>query len=170
MLEVGCSKGYLLEEASNHFDVEGIDISEYAISAASSAIRSKVAVADLEEVDLAQETYDVVVAFNILEHLRHPEAAVAKVRRSLKQGGFLIGSVPNNTRPLTRLFTWVTNLIDRTHRSTFSAEGWRHVFLKAGYRRIEFFGEIPAGMNHCWYLKGSIWRHCALNLMFVCWK
>lgn len=167
---MGCSQGYLLEEASSHFHVEGMDISEYAISSVNSALRPQVCVADLEQVDLAPDRYDVVVAFNVFEHLTRPNDVLAKVHRSLSEGGFLIGSVPNNTRAFNRAFTWVTNLVDKTHCSTFASDRWHRLFDETGYGRIEFFGEIPAGMNHCVYLKEPLWRHLALNLMFVCWK
>ena len=170
LLEVGCSQGHLLEQASDHFQVEGIDISEYAISSVSGSIRSRVTVADVEQVDLPQDRYDVVVAFNILEHLSWPKPVIAKIRRSLRDGGFLIGSVPNKTRPISSLYARVTNLFDRTHRSTFATDCWHRLFVETRYDRVELFGEMPAGMNSCVYLKGFLWRYCALNLMFVCWK
>jgi 2-polyprenyl-3-methyl-5-hydroxy-6-metoxy-1,4-benzoquinol methylase len=170
LLEVGCSQGHLLEQASEHFQVEGIDISEYAISSVSSSIRSRVTVADIEQVDLPEGRYDVVVAFNIFEHLGWPKLVIAKIHRSLRDGGFLIGSVPNKTQPITSLYARLTNLFDRTHRSTFATDCWHRLFVETRYRKVELFGEIPAGMNACLYLKGLLWRHCALNLMFVCWK
>ena len=46
---------------------------------------------------------DVVVAGELLEHVRFPRALVAEVRRVLRLGGVFVGSVPNAFRVQNRL-------------------------------------------------------------------
>ena len=43
----------------------------------------------------ADETFDVVVATEVIEHLYNPEGAVKEIYRILRKDGMLIGSVPN---------------------------------------------------------------------------
>lgn len=43
---------------------------------------------------VGEETIDVVLCLEVLEHVARPEAAAAAIRRVLKPGGLLIGSTP----------------------------------------------------------------------------
>jgi SAM-dependent methyltransferase len=47
--------------------------------------------------DAGYEPFDRIVSFETLEHLADPAAAVAILRRLLKPGGILLGSVPGET-------------------------------------------------------------------------
>lgn len=55
---------------------------------------------DIAEVDLnarlpfEDNSYDVVVLAEVLEHLPYPQITLAEIQRVLKPGGFLIGSIP----------------------------------------------------------------------------
>ena len=48
-------------------------------------------------------SFDVVVAGELLEHVRFPERLVAEALRVLRPGGLLMGSVPNSYRLKSRL-------------------------------------------------------------------
>ena len=48
-------------------------------------------------------TFDVVVAGELLEHLRDPRRVVSEVLRVLRSGGTFVGSVPNAYRLKNRL-------------------------------------------------------------------
>lgn len=48
------------------------------------------------------ETFDFVVSFQVIEHIKHDEAFVAEVRRVLRKGGKFIVSTPNKPMSLTR--------------------------------------------------------------------
>ena len=56
-----------------------------------------------EPLPFADESFDAVVAGELLEHLQLPEALVAEARRVLRPGGALVGSVPNAFRLQSRL-------------------------------------------------------------------
>ena len=56
-----------------------------------------------EPLPLDNETFDVVVAGELLEHVRFPRALVAEARRVLRSGGVFVGSVPNAFRMQNRL-------------------------------------------------------------------
>ena len=50
--------------------------------------------ADAHRLPFADHTFDVVVANNVLEHLREPSVGIAEMRRVLKDGGRLFYTVP----------------------------------------------------------------------------
>jgi SAM-dependent methyltransferase len=48
-----------------------------------------------EQIPYDDETFDLVICDNVLEHLENPEEVFAEVRRVLKPGGRFIGKTPN---------------------------------------------------------------------------
>ena len=167
LLEVGCGEAGFLRLAENHFDVEGIDISKTAIRAIQPHFKERVRVLNIEQKQLPGSRYDVIVAFNILEHLNQPNKAAHKLNTALAPGGMVLGSVPHNANLVGSLMTRLGNFIDRTHQSTFTPDTWRRIFTHAGFKQIHFFGEINFGRNHCRYLTGQFWPFMAFNLMFI---
>jgi ubiquinone/menaquinone biosynthesis C-methylase UbiE len=49
---------------------------------------------DIESMPFADATFETVVCTEVLEHVPHPESALAEMRRVLRPGGLLLGSVP----------------------------------------------------------------------------
>jgi SAM-dependent methyltransferase len=98
-LDLGCAYGYLVAEAAaGGFRATGIDISRYALGRAAAdapAAAGRVTRGLLERLPFANGTFAVVSAFDVLEHLVDPEAALAEVRRVLCPGGALIGATPD---------------------------------------------------------------------------
>src|SRR5581483_4564543 len=50
--------------------------------------------ADLERLSYADASLDIVIAADVLEHVRHDEQALREISRSLKPGGLLLLTVP----------------------------------------------------------------------------
>ena len=170
LLEIGCGAGGFLRAARGAYDIEGMDISRSAVEGIRAEFGERVRVGNLEADALPEGPYDVIVAFNILEHLRQPAAAAEKICAALAPGGLLVGSAPLNAGLVGRVVTRIGNYFDRTHVSTLPPEGWQQVFRAAGFRSSEFFGEVTFGRNRCAYLRGPLWRQLAFNLMFACVK
>ena len=168
LLEIGPGTGEFLQLAARTFDVEGIEISADAVKAVQPGLRGAIRVGNIEHAPLPRHHYQIVTAFNVLEHLHNPQAAVAKVRQALATGGCFVGSMPHNAGTVGRLYTQISNFFDRTHCSTLPPEQWRAVFQQAGFTEIVFFGEIPFSPHFCLYVNGQRWSTIAANLMFVC--
>lgn len=167
LLEIGCGKGHLMQLASPHFSISGLELSEEATRDMDAADRQRIVIADIERVTLPSAYYDVVVAFNVLEHLQDPSSVLLRIAQALKPGGVLVGSVPLKHSLVGRLHTALTNIFDRTHRSTLSLGQWRRAFAAAGFSDQDLFGEIQSGPNRAVYVRGPLWPHLSLNLMFV---
>ncbi len=97
LLEVGCGTGLFLEEAlrSGHWDVVGIEPSEYAANYARENLKVPIYQNLFGEVDLPEKSFDVIVMWNVVEHLAHPVEDLKYARRLLKDNGWLIFAVPN---------------------------------------------------------------------------
>ena len=103
VLDLGCRSGALTRHFLEGNDVVGIDVDEAALARAEE-LGIDVITADVEEpLPLEDESFDAVVAGELLEHVRFPQALVAEARRVLKPGGVFVGSVPNAFRLQNRL-------------------------------------------------------------------
>ena len=168
LLEIGCGKGAFLRLAERCFDVFGIDVSRYAVGCLRPHLGARVRVGDVEQEELDADSYDVIAAFNVLEHLKEPGAVIDRMYRGLREQGILIGSVPNKSGPVGRVHTAFANLIDTTHCSTYPPQRWRALFREAGFARVRFFGEVMLGRKWSVYVHNRLWSYISFNLMFVC--
>ncbi len=103
LLDIGCGGGLVTEPMARlGFAVTGIDASAEAIAvarahaeAAGLAIDYRVAVAEsLAEVG---ESFDAVLALELIEHTLDPDACYAAFARLVKPGGAFIGATLNRT-------------------------------------------------------------------------
>ena len=105
VLEIGCNTGSLSAALAPQFDhISGIDISSTAVEAANRRIAEdpslqgkldfRVASAD-QPLPFADESFDVVLAIAVLEHLVFIYEALDEWHRVCKPGGHLILCVPN---------------------------------------------------------------------------
>jgi len=170
LIEIGCGKGGFVKLAGNYFNTEGVDVSEYAVDFAREYTGKRIKLSDVQKEGLRRKSYDVVAAFNVLEHLDETEKVVRKIHESLKNEGVLIGSVPNNFGIVGGINTKLTNFFDRTHKFTPSPKRWFRILKKAGFKKIKFFGEITFTKNNAMYLKTNFWKYLSFNLIFICSK
>lgn len=170
LLEIGCGRGEFLKLANKYFNVTGVDVSKYALETTDTSLKHKVRHFDIEGDQPLTGQYDVIVAFNVLEHLANPTKAVKRIFQALQNNGLFVGSVPCNTGLLGSLHTALTNLFDKTHISTYTPGRWRALIRDTGFSQINFFGEIMFGRDNAMYLNGRFWKHLSFNLMFTCGK
>ena len=103
VLDLGCRYGALTRAYLEGNDIVGVDVDRDALAeAAKLGIETHWADADAP-LPFEDESFDVVVAGELLEHIRDPERLVAEGRRVLRSGGTFLGSVPNAFRLKNRL-------------------------------------------------------------------
>jgi ubiquinone/menaquinone biosynthesis C-methylase UbiE len=93
MLDVGCGTGAVMEFLKSRGEIEGVDMSEEALKyCRAKGLNVRQGLAD--KIDYPDETFDVVLALDVLEHLENDEAAINEIHRILKTGGIFIATVP----------------------------------------------------------------------------
>ena len=84
---------------------------------------------DGEKLPFADETFDVLILSEVIEHLLRPERAVWEVARVLKPGGVFVmttnnaSEVPTRT-PLTHMFAWIEKAFGAYHPKLISLRPW----------------------------------------------
>jgi 2-polyprenyl-3-methyl-5-hydroxy-6-metoxy-1,4-benzoquinol methylase len=158
VLDVGCSSGYLAEPLSQRGNtIVGIELDPEAAQAAG-AFCERVLVGDVETMDLPLEpaSFDVVLCGDVVEHLRDPVAALARLRPFLKPGGRLVLSTPNVANWAIRLSLlggrWRytdRGILDRSHTHLFTRATLVEALRRAGYERVEvdFSVPVPGGSD-----------------------
>ncbi|PTL54854.1 class I SAM-dependent methyltransferase [Paraconexibacter algicola] len=97
VLDVGCSSGALgaALKADGAGTVVGLERDPAYVAIARERLDAVHAV-DLDaDVPLPEEPFDVIVCADVLEHLRDPEAVLARLVRALAPGGTVVVSLPN---------------------------------------------------------------------------
>jgi SAM-dependent methyltransferase len=103
VLDLGCRYGALTSSYAAGNEVVGVDVDREALAGAA-ALGIETVWADLDEpLPFPDESFDVAVCGELLEHLRFPDRLLAEARRVLRPGGVLVGSVPNSYRLKSRL-------------------------------------------------------------------
>jgi 2-polyprenyl-3-methyl-5-hydroxy-6-metoxy-1,4-benzoquinol methylase len=137
VLDLGCRDGALTRTYAAGNEVVGVDADREALAEAAK-LEIETHWADLDEpLDLEDDSFDVVVAGELLEHLRDPHRLVGQVRRVLRPGGTFVASVPNAYRLKRRLLFLAGRAPDDdpTHLHMFSPADVRE--LLAGFEQPE---------------------------------
>jgi len=131
--------------------VDGLEFDPRAAAEAAQVCR-RVIVGDLEsmDIDLVPGSYDLVILADVIEHLREPAAALARLRPFLKPGGRLLVSTPNIANWSMRLLhlagRWdyqERGIMDRTHMRFFTRRTVLACLEEAGYKVLEFDVTCP---------------------------
>jgi SAM-dependent methyltransferase len=103
VLDLGCRYGALTRAYARGNQVTGVDVDREALAeAAKLGIDTQWADVDVP-LPFEDASFDVVVAGELLEHVRDPARLVAEAKRVLRPGGQLVASVPNAFRLKNRL-------------------------------------------------------------------
>jgi len=143
VLDVGCSSGYLARPlVANGCTVIGIEFDSAAAEEARS-VCDDVLVGDVETMELpfSEGSFDVVLCGDLIEHLRDPDAFLARARPLLHADGRLVLTTPNVANWSMRLGLLAgrwryteRGILDRTHTHLFTRKTLVETLGRAGYR------------------------------------
>ncbi len=128
LIEFGCATGVLSALLRNFgWEVTATDVSNYAVKKARKNYKGiKFLVHDMEK-PFGDKGFDVALAFDVVEHLPHPEVGIRNVYNLLRKGGSVIFSTPND-------YSHVYN--DPTHVSVKTPWEWKKIMKKVGFKSI----------------------------------
>ncbi len=145
ILDVGCGTGANLLMLSQYGDAEGVDISEDALAFCRERGLDKVKLGAAEELPYEDGTFDLVTAFDVVEHIDDDLAGLREMRRVLRPGGRVLLFVP------TFMFLWGLQDDVSNHRRRYRLPELQRVLEQAGfeierttYANITFFLPILA--------------------------
>jgi SAM-dependent methyltransferase len=101
MLEIGTGTGWFPLLCKRHgLSCKGLEISPQLIDYArqfgrSHGIEAEIDLGNAEDTDLGIQTYDVILAQSVFEHIEHWERAAERIYRALKPGGLFVFSSTN---------------------------------------------------------------------------
>jgi SAM-dependent methyltransferase len=140
ILDVGCGTGANLLMLSKYGDAEGVDVSEDALAFCRERGLDKVKLGAGEELPYEDGTFDLVTAFDVVEHMDDDLAGLREMRRVLRPGGRVLLFVP------AFMFLWGLQDDVSHHRRRYRMSGLRRVLEEAGfeierttYANITFF-------------------------------
>jgi SAM-dependent methyltransferase len=103
VLDLGCRSGAVTASFLAGNRVTGLDVDASALAQAAARGIVPVRASAEDPLPFDDASFDVVVAGELLEHVRDPHEVVRETRRVLRPGGTLVGSVPNAFRLQSRL-------------------------------------------------------------------
>lgn len=143
ILDVGCGTGANLVMLSQFGEVEGVDISPDALAFCRERGLEDVRLGAAEKLPYEDGRFDVVTAFDVVEHLDDDVAGLREMRRVLRPDGRLLLFVP------TFMFLWGVQDDVSNHRRRYRLPELRRVVREAGfeverttYANITFFAPI----------------------------
>ena len=133
ILDVGCAKGFMLYDLSKlipGINLQGMDISDYAISNSIPEIRKFIQVANAKKIPFSDNSFDVVIAINTIHNLERAECAEAlrEITRVSKKYSFVTVDAYRNDEEREKMYAW--NL---TAKTIMSADDWKLFFKEVGY-------------------------------------
>lgn len=140
LLDVGASAGFFVEQALKAgFDAYGLELSSEAVKSAAPQVRERITIGDVNALTLGgAERFDVVTAFDLIEHVFDPIAFLREIRGVAKPGALLAISTPDVGHVLRHVLRARWPMFQPLqHTVLFSRRGLRLALANAGYADIE---------------------------------
>ena len=148
VLEVGCGLGGLcLRFAAEGAAVTGVDFSRSALRSAALLVPKnepegqsvRYAVANAKRLPFADQSFDVVICAETLEHTFAVEACLRELRRVCADGGFVVITVPNSIAALPLGLLVHALRLDQP-QVLLSYFKLRRLIKRVGFRSVDEFG------------------------------
>lgn len=175
ILDIGCGSGALLQKIAEHYRERGWDPEKYllGIDMDEDSFQAQVPfqVADLTRpLDFQVRSFDLVIAMEVLEHVRSPYPLLSEIYATLNPGGKLLFSIPNMMTINSRLCFLFTGRYQLYHGPSSDPE---HAGGESGHINplpIQYwdYGLRHAGFSNIHYQTDRIKRGCLpLALLFA---
>lgn len=122
VLDVGCGTGAVMQFlAQRKYQVEGVDMSDTALNfCVKKGLRVSKGVA--EKLPYPDDSFDVVTALDVIEHVPDESPVINEIKRVLKPGGVCIATVPAHQ------FLWSYHDVQLHHYRRYRKDGFEKIF------------------------------------------
>jgi len=136
IMEIGCGSGFFLERALDEGFAEawGVEPSVAAVEQASERVRSRIRIGLYDRTTFEAEQFDVICAFQILDHAPDPAAMLRACVEHLRPGGVVLFINHDAGALSARLLGELSPIVDVEHTVLFDQGTMRHLFEHCGLR------------------------------------
>jgi len=151
VLELGTGSGFFLLAAHESFpraQLSGIEFDDRLLQATQKKVPfAKTWQGNVESFEIPGERFDVIVSFQVIEHLYKPESMIDQVQQHLKPGGILIFTTPNLAGVGAKVMGSKWHGYRDDHVSMKDASQWVDLLKSHGFLPVSvgstFFSGIP---------------------------
>ena len=125
ILEIGCGIGTVVNELGKKgHDIIGIDISSEAIKYGRKKYDDiSLEVQAAETLPYGNESFNVVLSFDVFEHIAEIDKHISEVRRVLHPGGYYLFQTPNRYSNIIYEILWTKSLQWRRYHPSLHSPG-----------------------------------------------
>jgi len=139
LLDIGCSAGFLLDEARKmDWEVYGVEYSNWAVEYAKEKFNLEIHNTSLEGAKFPSRFFDAVIMKDTIEHLSNPKQALIEIKRILKPTGILYINTPDIESLASRLFKTRWWGINQFHLYYFSKRTLSKLLKATGFESIKY--------------------------------
>lgn len=161
LLDIGCYTGLFPEMAlAEGWDVAAVEPSRWAAREAAARLPGRIVTGFVRDAQFPDASFDVVTAWDVIEHLSDPRADLAVLSRLLRPGGHLFLSTMDVGAPVVRLlgrrWPWYMPM----HRYYFTPRTLAGLLGTAGFaiRAVEPYPHYTCLKYVCGKLEGGFGR------------
>jgi SAM-dependent methyltransferase len=166
--EIGTGLGMFLERAATEFRCTGSEVNDYGLATTKTRVAADVHSGSYDQIPRSPAP-DVIVAWDVLEHIPDLDDALDCIRERLAPAGVLIAIVPVYDGPLGAIVRRLDR--DPTHVSKWSRARWRSTLAQHHFDIVETGGVVRYLVAGRWYLHvttpAALWRHIGSAFWFV---
>lgn len=142
ILDIGCAKGFMLYDFKRlipGIEVQGIDISSYAIENAKEEVKEFLQVGDARKLPFPDNHFDLVISITTLHNLTKEDMKIAlkEIMRVTKKDAFITLDAYRDDEEKKRMEAWNLTALTMMH-----TKEWEEFFKECGYEG-DYYWFIP---------------------------
>jgi SAM-dependent methyltransferase len=130
ILDAGCGSGRFMVELAKLGTVTGVELSNTSVSLARQRQLGEVFEGSVLEMPFPENSFDLAVSLDVIEHLEDDLAALRELRRTIAPGGALLVTVP--------AYQWLWSGHDEInhHHRRYTRRSLQRVAEQAGWQQV----------------------------------
>jgi SAM-dependent methyltransferase len=130
ILDAGCGSGRNMIEFARFGTVTGVELSTMSVELARARGCGEVIEGSVLEMPFADDSFDLAVSLDVIEHLDDDLAAMRELRRTVAPGGALLVTVP------AYQWLWSGHDVINHHHRRYTRRSMQRVAEQAGWRQV----------------------------------
>lgn len=152
LLDVGCGSGWFLEVAKEVYSVKGVEYSD----SIRQWLKRQMGIMSVKTLGDLEEDFDIITAFDLIEHVPDPVGTLTKMGTLLKKDGVILIFTPNKDSLSFHITGEKNNLVcPPQHLFYFNKDSFEYLAGQAGLEIVFFetrgtdIGDIKS-YYECW--------------------